>query len=313
MNWKVYFSELLTEQKLYLCLLIHHVRHNSCQKGSSDSTRLSKQNSIGLRKPKPRTFPSLPALPILQILKWQHKHGAQVFAVTPAVLFSFLVPQTRKALLDLSVSVFFPALFLWWALCPESFYSSPWLSLLPFSDFRIPQCLYCAAHLLCLWWCAQICLQAWLCFFSAHSSLSQNPFFPPSSCVSVTSLLSAVPLRPLYWWAPVIARFKPCKDLFMLFLPSGAFQQIQSRNWHHNSLDFLLHLTPEKKRQQYVQAWGEPKLPGLCRGLSRTPRLLLQEQSAARDGFQAPVTRLVAIALLDTGRVSHRWDMPLKM
>lgn len=35
-------------------------------------------------------------------------------------------------------------------------------------------------------------------FFSAHSSLSQNPVFSTPPCASVTSLLSVVPLRPLH-------------------------------------------------------------------------------------------------------------------
>lgn len=93
----------------------------------------------------------------------------------------------------------FPALFLWWAPCPESFYSSPRLSLPLFSDFRIPQCLYCAAHLPWLWWCVWMHHQA-LCGFSAHSSLSQNPFFPPFLyfCHS-TALCSASHTTSLEW------------------------------------------------------------------------------------------------------------------
>lgn len=53
-----------------------------------------------------------------------------------------------------------------------------------------------------------------------------------------------------------------------------------------------------------MQARGE-LLPGLWRALSDAPRLLLQEQFAAYDRFEAPVTSLVAVALIDTGRVSH--------
>lgn len=109
----------------------------------------------------------------------------------------------------------FPALFLWWAPCPESFYSSPWLSLPLFSDFGIPQCLFCAAHLPWpwLWWRAQTHHQA-LCGFSALSSLSQNPFFPPfpvflSLCCSL-QCLSYHFIRV----ASVIARFKTCEGLF---------------------------------------------------------------------------------------------------
>lgn len=61
----------------------HRILHNSRGKKSCDSTRLSKQSSAGLRNPQPQTSPLQPALPILERLKWQHKRGAQVSAVTP--------------------------------------------------------------------------------------------------------------------------------------------------------------------------------------------------------------------------------------
>lgn len=106
-----------------------------------------------------------------------------------------------------------------------------------------------------------------LCGFSARSSLSQNPFFVPFPVfLSLHCSLQCLSDH-FIGVASVIARFKTCEDLFTLFLPSGAFLQTQQRNWHHHSLHFLCHLSPEKQ-QQHVQSWGQRQLSGLWGALT---------------------------------------------
>lgn len=241
----------------------HCILHNSPWKKSCDSTRLSRQSTVGLRNPKPQTSPLQPALLVLKRLKWQHKRGAPVPAVTPSSLGFVLSISDMECPAGPHRGWLFPALFLWWAPCPESFYSSPWLSLPLFSDFRIPQCLYCAAHLPWpwLWCCAQMHHQAWLCVaFLLPAVCLKTPFFSPFP-VFLSLLCSLQCLSDHFTRvASVISHFKTCEDLFTPFLPSEIFQQTQQRNWHHHSLDFLCHLSPEK--QQHVQGWGQQQLSG---------------------------------------------------
>lgn len=177
----------------------HHILHNSRRKKSCDSTRLSRQSSAGLRNPKPQTSPLQPALPILKRLEWQHEGGVQVSAVTPPARWvSFLASRVWSALLVLTAGGFslhcshsgLPAQNRFTHLhdchCPLSVIlgsHNVFTVLLIFpgpGSGGVPECITSPA----------------LCGVSAPSSLSQSPFFPPS-CVCVTPLLSAVPLRPL--------------------------------------------------------------------------------------------------------------------
>lgn len=268
------FTELLMEQEVYLCLLcwgtatasftIPIGRKAVTEQGSANRAALALE------------IPNLKLLLCsLHFLFWRGSSGStskelRSLQSPPACWVSFLASRAWSALLVLTAGGFSPALFLWWAPCPESFYSSPWLSLPLFSDFGIPQCLYCAAHLPWPWWCARMHRQA-VCGFSALSSVSQTPFFSPFpvflSLHCSLQCLSDHFIRV----APVIVRFKTCEDLFTLFLPSWAFQQTQWRNWHHHSLDFLCHLSPEKQQQQHVQGWGQLQLSGLWGVLSPHP------------------------------------------
>lgn len=106
----------------------------------------------------------------------------------------------------------------------------------------------------------------WL--FCSQQSVSK-PLFFPSFPVFLSLLCSLQCLSDHFTRvASVISHFKTCEDLFTPFLPSGIFQQTQQRNWHHHSLDFLCHLSPEKQQQQHVWGWGQQQLSGLWGALT---------------------------------------------
>lgn len=263
----------------------HQILHNSHWKGSSSGTRLSEQNGVGLRKSKPQTSPLLSALPILERLKWQHKWGAWVFAVTPQLFGFVLSISDMEYPAGPQCGWLFPVLFVPWALCPELFYSSPWLSLPPFSDFKISQCLYCAAHLpwLWLWWCAQIHLQAQCCGFSLLPAVCLKAPFSPPSCVSVALLLSAVLLRPLHQWHRLLL----ISRLVKICSHASCHQELDSkcsRGINTGILWTSCFISPKERGSNGMckfENWSS-----LGSGASSdAPRLLFQEQFAAHNRF----------------------------
>lgn len=209
----------------------------------------------------------------------------------------------------------FPALFLWWAPCPESFYSSPRLPLPPFSDFRIPQCLYCAAHLPWpwLWWCARMHHQARLCVaFLLAAVCLKTPFFPPFPVFSVTPLLSAVPLRPLHQSG---IGYCPVSRLVRICSLSSCRQELFSRQRRGTDTTILWTscvISAQKSSSSSMckvegncssgGIWGALTLPGCCFGSSLQPTM----------DFKLLWPGSELLPYLTKGRVSHSWDMAVK-
>lgn len=202
----LYFSEFLTEKKVYLCLLcwgtattfftIPVEREAATARGSANKTALASENL------------NLKLLP--HFLHWSYSGESQVSSTNkefgslqspPALWFSFLVPRTRRALQDLSLGGFFSL----HCSCGGLYAQSRFTHL---HDCHCPLSLILGSHnvftvllifpgsgsggvLKC------VSRPSSVVFFCSQQSVSK-PFFSPPSCVSVTSLLSVVPLRPLY-------------------------------------------------------------------------------------------------------------------
>lgn len=229
------FSELLTEQKVYLCLLcwgtattsltIPIEREAATAQGSANKTALASENA-NVRL----------LLCFLRFLYWKGSSGStdeelESLQSHPSSLVSFLASRTWDVLLDLTAGGFFPV-----HSCSGLYAQSCFTHL---HDCQCPLSLILRSHnvftvlLIFPGWegatalvrCQNSSPGPVLWFFSAHSSLSQNLFFPPS-CVSVTLLLSAVLLRPLHQWH----RLLPVSRLGKICSHASCRQELFSKN-----------------------------------------------------------------------------------
>lgn len=138
-----------------------------------------------------------------------------------------------------------PRLFSPWALCPEAFYSSPRLSLLPFSDFGSPQCPHCAAHLhrLVPWGCARVRLQSPLCVSLLSAVCLKTLFFPLFLCSCRFAALRGASRSTSLAALLISGLVRVCSCSFCC---RELFSKHSRGHGHRDSSGFLLHPAPEE-------------------------------------------------------------------